>query len=131
MIAIDSMEFALCKALAISKYQAGGRPAPAFDGRGECRRRGFSKVSYHLSRTKFWRHEQAECQTSQAMKAENAHRRRLLSEQLLEDDVLGGALCPGPDRKVDEHEWTLGCPESLGPFQAVRGKRPLRIRPAF
>ncbi len=28
MTAIDSMEFPLCEALAISQYQAGGRPAP-------------------------------------------------------------------------------------------------------
>lgn len=30
--AIDSMEFVLCEALAISQYQAGGRPLLAFDG---------------------------------------------------------------------------------------------------
>lgn len=65
------------------------------------------------------------------MKAENACRKRLLPEQLLEDDVLGDSLCPAPDRKADKCEWTLGCADSLGLFRTDRCKNAAMIRLAF
>ncbi len=57
-----------------------------------CRRRGFSDASYYLWRNKFGGMSMPEAKRLKELEAENARLKKLLSEQLLENDVIKDAL---------------------------------------
>ncbi len=57
-----------------------------------CRRHGFSEASYYLWRSKFGGMSVPEAKRLKDLEAENARLKKLLSEQLLENDVIKDAL---------------------------------------
>jgi len=57
-----------------------------------CRRHGFSETSYYLWRNKFGGMSVPEAKRLKELEAENARLKKLLSEQLLENDVIKDAL---------------------------------------
>lgn len=57
-----------------------------------CRRHGFSEASYYLWRSKFGGMSVPEAKRLKELEAENARLKKLLSEQLLESDVIKDAL---------------------------------------
>jgi len=57
-----------------------------------CRRHGFSEASYYLWRSKFGGMSVPEAKRLKELEAENARLKKLLSEQLLENDVIKDAL---------------------------------------
>ena len=57
-----------------------------------CRRHGFSEASYYLWRSKFGGMSVPEAKRLKELEAENARLKKLLSEQLLENDGIKGAL---------------------------------------
>ncbi len=57
-----------------------------------CRRHGFSEASYYLWRSKFGGMSVPEAKRLKELEAENARLKKLLSEQLLENDVIKEAL---------------------------------------
>jgi len=57
-----------------------------------CRRHGFSEASYYLWRSKFGGMSVPEAKRLKELEAENARLKKLLSEQLLENDVIQDAL---------------------------------------
>ena len=57
-----------------------------------CRRHGFSEASYSLWRSKFGGMSVPEAKRLKELGAENARLKKLLSEQLLENDVIKDAL---------------------------------------
>lgn len=57
-----------------------------------CRRHGFSEASYYLWRSKFGGMSVPEAKRLKELGAENARLKKLLSEQLLENDVIKDAL---------------------------------------
>lgn len=57
-----------------------------------CRRHGFSEASYYLWRNKFGGMSVPEAKRLKELEAENARLKKLLSEQLLENDVIKDAL---------------------------------------
>lgn len=57
-----------------------------------CRRHGFSEASYYLWRSKFGGTSVPEAKRLKDLEAENARLKKLLSEQLLENDVIKDAL---------------------------------------
>ncbi len=57
-----------------------------------CRRHGFSEASYYLWRSKFGGMSVPEAKRLKDLEAENARLKKLLSEQLLENDVIKEAL---------------------------------------
>ena len=56
-----------------------------------CRRHGFSEASYYLWRSKFDGMSVPEARRLKELEAENARLKKLLSEQLLENDVIKDA----------------------------------------
>lgn len=57
-----------------------------------CRRHGFSEASYYLWRSKFGGMSVPEAKRLKELEAENARLKKLLSEQLLKNDVIKDAL---------------------------------------
>ena len=57
-----------------------------------CRRHGFSEASYYLWRSKFGGMSLPEAKRLKELEVENARLKWLLSEQLLENDVIKDAL---------------------------------------
>ena len=57
-----------------------------------CRRHGFSEASYYLWRSKFGGMSVPEAKRLKELEAENARLKKLLSEQLLENDVIKDVL---------------------------------------
>jgi len=57
-----------------------------------CRRHRFSEASYYLWRNKFGGMSVPEAKRLKELEAENARLKKLLSEQLLENDVIKDAL---------------------------------------
>ena len=57
-----------------------------------CRRHGFSEASHYLWRSKFGGMSVPEAKRFKDLEAENARLKKLLSEQLLENDVIKDAL---------------------------------------
>lgn len=57
-----------------------------------CRQHGFSEASYYLWRSKFGGMNVADAKRLKALEAENTRLKRLLAEQLFENDVIQDAL---------------------------------------
>jgi putative transposase len=57
-----------------------------------CRKHGFSEASYYLWRSKFGGMSVPEAKRLKDMEAENARLKKLLAEQLLENEVIKEAL---------------------------------------
>jgi putative transposase len=68
-----------------------------------CRKHGFSEASYYLWRSKFGGMSVPEAKRLKDLEAENGRLKKLLAEQLLENEVIKDALrkngeCTGPSR---------------------------------
>ena len=57
-----------------------------------CRRHGFSEASYHLWRSKFGGMSVPEARRLRELETENARLKKLLAEQVLENEVIKDAL---------------------------------------
>ena len=57
-----------------------------------CRRHGFSEASYYLWRSKFGGMNVSEAKRLKELEAENIRLKKLLAEQLFENDVIKEAL---------------------------------------
>ena len=57
-----------------------------------CRKHGFSEASYYLWRSKFGGMEVSDAKRLKALEAENARRKKLLAESMLENEVTREAL---------------------------------------
>lgn len=57
-----------------------------------CRKHGFSEASYYLWRSKFGGMSVPDAKRLKDMEAENARLKKLLAEQLFENDLIKGAL---------------------------------------
>ena len=57
-----------------------------------CRRHGFSEVSYYLWRSKFGGMTVSEAKRLKELEAENTQLKKLLAEQMFENDVIKDAL---------------------------------------
>jgi len=57
-----------------------------------CRRHGFSEASYYLWRSKFGGMSVPEAKRLKDLEAENARLKKLLAEQLFENDLIKDAL---------------------------------------
>ena len=57
-----------------------------------CRKNGFSEASYYLWRSKFGGMRVSEAKRLQDLEAENSRLKKLLAEQLLENEVIKDAL---------------------------------------
>ena len=63
-----------------------------------CRRRGFSEASYYLWRSKFGGMNVLDAKRLKDLEAENARLKKLLAEQIFENDVIKDVLRMSPDR---------------------------------
>ena len=63
-----------------------------------CRRHGFSEVSYYLWRSKFGGMSVPEAKRLKELEAENTRLKKLLAEQLFENDVIRDAPRKSGDR---------------------------------
>lgn len=61
-----------------------------------CRRHGFSEASYYLWRSKFGGMSVPDAKRLRELEAENARLKRLLAEQLFENDVIKEVLRKKP-----------------------------------
>ena len=57
-----------------------------------CRKRGFSEASYYLWRSKFGGMDVSDARRLKALEAENAKLKKLLAEEVLENEVMKEAL---------------------------------------
>ena len=57
-----------------------------------CRRHGFSEASYYLWRSKFGGMDVSDARRLKALEAENARLKKLLAEEMLENEVTKEAL---------------------------------------
>ena len=61
-----------------------------------CRRHGFSEASYYLWRSKFGGMDVSEAKRLRELEAENARLKKLLAEQIFENDVIKEVLRKKP-----------------------------------
>jgi putative transposase len=61
-----------------------------------CRRHGFSEASYYLWRSKFGGMNVSEAKRLKELEAENARLKKLLAEQIFENDVIKEVLRKKP-----------------------------------
>ena len=61
-----------------------------------CRRHGFSEASYYLWRSKFGGMSVPDAKRLKELEAENARLKRLLAEQMFENDVIKDVLRKKP-----------------------------------
>ena len=61
-----------------------------------CRRHGFSEASYYLWRSKFGGMSVADAKRLRDLEAENARLKKLLAEQIFENDVIKDVLRKKP-----------------------------------
>ncbi|RWU19987.1 IS3 family transposase [Xanthomonas phaseoli] len=77
-----------------------------------CRRHGFSEASYYLWRSKFGGMSVPDAKRSKTLETENARLKKLLAEQLFENDLIKDALrkklVSAPARRALVREW-MGC----------------------
>jgi putative transposase len=57
-----------------------------------CRRHGFSEASYYLWRSKFGSMDVSDAKRLKALESENARRKKLLAESMLENEATREAL---------------------------------------
>jgi putative transposase len=80
-----------------------------------CRKHGFSEASYYLWRSKFGGMDVSDAKKLKALESENAKLKKLLTETILEKEVIQEALRKNGDRTcearagaVDAGEGTVG-----------------------
>lgn len=61
-----------------------------------CRRHGFSEASYYLWRSKFGGMSASDAKRRKELEAENAGMKKLLAEQMFENDVIKDVLRKKP-----------------------------------
>jgi len=64
--------------------------------KGLCRRHGFSEASYDLWRSKFGGMSVSEAKRLQELESENARLKKLLAEQIFENDIIKHVLRKKP-----------------------------------
>lgn len=76
-----------------------------------CRQHGFSEASYYLWRSKFGGMSVSDAKWLKDPEAENTRLKKLLAEQVFENDVIKDALRNRPNALLEQVEAPLPMPE--------------------
>ncbi len=85
-----------------------------------CRRHGFSEASYYLWHSKFGGMSVPDAKRLKDLEAENKRLKKLLAEQVFQNDLIKDALQNNGERtgaSCAVREWTQVAPASAAPWQ--------------